>query len=691
MEEGPQKRAEELEIPDIQVVSQEVSVWDVVGNPPSGLFFRFGDVADQVMFRLMRVVSTIDAVWVPVLLSFGELQWLRALTMHPLCLLIDFALNFVYGLGVLMQMRTSVVQLAVAQEWVHPSAIFMLRMKSPLFWMDFLSVFGAFWWNPSLSNNIAALRIFRLWRLSAGADDLYELHLAELTSEDAVKNFVQLLWQLVLVIHCFACSWFFATTMSLDNWQRVLQDDPRFLGGDIGTLYLIYFSQGAAMLAGWGGPAAISPDGIYSRCEYIVWSITAPSSTLCTAWVFAQLLEVIAQASAATDKHLTKLAELSSVLESLFVPPQLKQRCLRYHSFLSIHNANKAEYDELFSSMSMNLQKDIKVHLFDRLIRTAPFFAQVPEKAMTTLVLAFEEEVYGPGQYIFHEGEVGDELYFIMRGSVEVLKDISPVAELHEGQFFGELALVLDQPRGASIRAKHFCMFAKLTRELFLEIFEEDTFVKESVMNEIARRGIAASPKEMTEEEVKINTPLLSPSAATREDQSFDITASATGDAAFASFARPDRESMNMSGFDITGGMTTQISGDPVSPTLLDDTFDRRDSNRGSMQVRSSVDKPVTKKGRFADKPVRSSTAKPEKSRSSMGRSSVGEAAGEGANQQRQAAADKEQVDRLVGDLARLGLVVDRFQSKFESVEARLRNMEGVVAGASPLAGRRAG
>merc|ERR1719162_2888221 len=258
-------------------------------------------------------------------------------------------MNCLYFVGVLLQLRTSVVILAVAQEWVNPVDVFMFRFGSVRFWLDFVSVIGAFWWLPMVPTNIAVLRMLRLWRLSAGADDLYELHLATLTSEDALHNLLQLMAKMLLMIHNFTCAWFFAATMSSDNWESVMQEDPRLPSVNLSSLYLVYFSDGAGMLAGWGGPPSFSPDGLYSRCELIVWSILAPTSALCMAWIFAQLLEVVQQASASTDKHLDKLSELSAVLDSLFVPADLKKRCLSYHSFMSIHNANKEEYDSLFS------------------------------------------------------------------------------------------------------------------------------------------------------------------------------------------------------------------------------------------------------------------------------------------------------------------------------------------------------
>ena len=61
------------------------------------------------------------------------------------------------------------------------------------------------------------------------------------------------------------------------------------------------------------------------------------------------------------------------------------------------------------------------------------------------------------GQPLFKQGDIGSQFYIIKSGKVHVLKgpDTKPLAELREGQFFGERSLIRDDPRLACIPLKH--------------------------------------------------------------------------------------------------------------------------------------------------------------------------------------------------------------------------------------------
>ena len=74
---------------------------------------------------------------------------------------------------------------------------------------------------------------------------------------------------------------------------------------------------------------------------------------------------------------------------------------------------------------------------------------------------------------IILKGAIGSEMFFIVKGKCEVLNEKNyPVAILRSGQYFGEIALIKEQTRMATIRAATFCILGKLTKQRFEETIE---------------------------------------------------------------------------------------------------------------------------------------------------------------------------------------------------------------------------
>jgi hypothetical protein len=102
------------------------------------------------------------------------------------------------------------------------------------------------------------------------------------------------------------------------------------------------------------------------------------------------------------------------------------------------------------------------------LLRGTPLFAPLPVAVQENVALRLTERTYGAGEPILTQGEVGDSFFVIADGEVEVRVDGALRRSQHTGDFFGEIALLRDVPRTASVSAVSPVSLLVIDREEFL-------------------------------------------------------------------------------------------------------------------------------------------------------------------------------------------------------------------------------
>jgi NTE family protein len=115
-----------------------------------------------------------------------------------------------------------------------------------------------------------------------------------------------------------------------------------------------------------------------------------------------------------------------------------------------------------------------EVHEGEAFLRNVPLFADLSE-AQRARVLAVSTTVRVPaGGWLFREGDAGDALYVVRTGRLEVVRDDIVIRVLSTGSALGELALLTEGDRSASVRARRETEVLKLGRDDFLALLEGD-------------------------------------------------------------------------------------------------------------------------------------------------------------------------------------------------------------------------
>ena len=117
-----------------------------------------------------------------------------------------------------------------------------------------------------------------------------------------------------------------------------------------------------------------------------------------------------------------------------------------------------------------------------------PFFADLSRGELRALAKVTEDMEVEEGKSLTREGAAGSEFFVIVDGEVAVTKDGSEIRTMREGDFFGEISLLEDRPRTATVTAKTPLRFFVLTRQNFRTLLAQQPELEEKVTSALEER-----------------------------------------------------------------------------------------------------------------------------------------------------------------------------------------------------------
>ena len=121
-------------------------------------------------------------------------------------------------------------------------------------------------------------------------------------------------------------------------------------------------------------------------------------------------------------------------------------------------------------------------------LKSIDLFSQIPGEDLSQIALITDEVQYEEGDEVFHEGDPGDTLYFIIDGKVRIHTGTEDIAQLGERQVFGEMSLLDSEPRSASASALSDLTLLKIHRDDFHEILAEKSEIAQGIIKVLTRR-----------------------------------------------------------------------------------------------------------------------------------------------------------------------------------------------------------
>jgi CRP-like cAMP-binding protein len=126
------------------------------------------------------------------------------------------------------------------------------------------------------------------------------------------------------------------------------------------------------------------------------------------------------------------------------------------------------------------------------LLRQVPFFAEIEPAKLKLLAFMSERVGYDPGKRLFQQGDPADAAYLIIDGEAEVIAETpsGPVtlATLKPNEIVGEIGILCDVPRTATVRAKNRLVALRISKDPFMRMVREFPTMAISIMQELAHR-----------------------------------------------------------------------------------------------------------------------------------------------------------------------------------------------------------
>lgn len=142
-------------------------------------------------------------------------------------------------------------------------------------------------------------------------------------------------------------------------------------------------------------------------------------------------------------------------------------------------------------------------------LRQIPLFAGVAPAKLKLLAFASDRVSYRPGEILFHQGEPGDAAYVILEGRADILTDadggLIKIAELADNAIVGEIAILCDVSRTATVKAAAPLEALRIRKDDFLKLLSDYPDMMFEILRSLAQR-LTRTTSELTEARAQIKS-----------------------------------------------------------------------------------------------------------------------------------------------------------------------------------------
>nr|XP_056717322.1 potassium voltage-gated channel subfamily H member 7 isoform X2 [Euleptes europaea] len=394
--------------------------------------------------------------------------------------MVDLIVDIMFIIDILINFRTTYVNLN--EEVVSDPARIAIHYFKGWFLIDMVAaipfdllIFGS--GSDETTTLIGLLKTARLLRLVRVARKL------DRYSEYGAAVLMLLMCIFALIAHWLACIWY-----AIGNVERHYLVNKigwlDSLGQQLGKHYnrsdvssgpsikdkyvtALYFTFSSLTSVGFGN---VSPntnsEKIFSICVMLIGSLMYAS-------IFGNVSAIIQRLYSGTARYHMQMLRVKEFIRFHQIPNPLRQRLEEYFQHAWTYT-NGIDMNMVLKGFPECLQADICLHLNQSLLQNCKAFEGASKGCLRALAMKFKTTHAPPGDTLVHCGDILTALYFLSRGSIEILKNDMVVAILGKNDIFGEMVHLYAKPgkSNADVRALTYCDLHKIQREDLLEVLD---------------------------------------------------------------------------------------------------------------------------------------------------------------------------------------------------------------------------
>ncbi|CAI2368538.1 unnamed protein product [Moneuplotes crassus] len=400
--------------------------------------------------------------------------------------ILNWFIDIFFMLDILMNFRTTINDDETGGEISDPFKIAFNYLKGK-FWIDLLASIPFDFFSVlfiSSSNNFilqlfGLLKLVRILRLSR--------LITYMNLQDDVKMSLKLgklIFFLIMYIHCIGCLWFFIAKQN-ETWMPPL--DYVWVETHIYTenaFHQYCNSLYHAMLMLGGND--IGPRGSF-QLAFITSLLFA--GAIINANIFGNIAVLLQQLNRKATKFQEKVENANAAMKNLSIPSKIQFEVQRYLDYTQSTSDHQQELKNFLGLIPPSLSELVVKHISEQALNKNEVFqnnSNILDSILTELVPC----QYTPEDAIVRQGEKAENIYFLCKGECDVLvtdqslKE-SFVKELHQGAYFGEIALLKNCRRTATVKSKNFTTLVSLDSQSFLEMVSVNPDIAESMNKHI--------------------------------------------------------------------------------------------------------------------------------------------------------------------------------------------------------------